>query len=318
MLVFESLDGLDPSAFEGGSCVAVGKFDGLHRGHQSILRQLERAAEVDSASGQPSRTVVLTFANNPLSLLNPQSCPQPLMSRAQRLAALDEAGVDVCVMLNFDEALASIPAEEFVADVLVGKLHARHIVMGADFRFGHRGAGDGALLERLGHEYGFQSELVEWVADTAGGQVSSSRIRAALAAGDVESAHRMLGRLAVVRGEIVHGDARGRELGFPTANLGGEVEGFVPADGVYAGWVVIDGKRRAAAISVGNNPTFTPEEQSRVEAFILDFEGDVYGKLMDVQFAHRLRGTVAFDSLPALIEQMHVDVARTRELLSEA
>ncbi|MHA3725103.1 bifunctional riboflavin kinase/FAD synthetase [Leucobacter sp. HY1910] len=318
MLVFESLDELDSTVFATGSCVAVGKFDGLHRGHRSILQQLALAAAADAASGQPSRTVVLTFANNPLSFLNPQSCPQPLMSKTQRLQALADAGVDVCVMLRFDETIASIPAEEFVTDVLVGKLHARHIVMGADFHFGHRGAGDGVLLERLGHELGFRAELVDWVADTEGDQVSSSRIREALAAGDVEVARRMLDRPAVVRGEVVHGDARGRELGFPTANLGADLEGFVPADGVYAGWVVIDGERREAAISVGNNPTFTPDEQSRVEAFILDFEGDVYGKQMEVQFTHRLRGTVAFKSLPALIEQMHDDVARARVLLADA
>lgn len=316
MLVFESLDEIDPGVFAAGSCVAVGKFDGLHLGHQAILRQLDRAAEKDAATGERSRTVVFTFANNPLSYLNPAQCPHPLMSRAQRLAAFADAGVDVCVMVEFDEAFSQIPAESFVTDVLVGKLRARHVVMGDDFRFGHRGAGDGALLERFGAELGFRAELVEWVADNGGEQVSSSRVREALAAGDVETAHRMLGRPAVVRGEVVHGDARGRELGFPTANLGGEIEGYVPADGVYSGWVVIDGVRREAAISVGNNPTFTPDEQSRVEAFILDFDGDLYGESMEVQFTHRLRGTVAFESLVALIDQMHADVSRTRELLS--
>lgn len=316
MQLFESLDALDPAVFAAGSCVAVGKFDGLHRGHQAILRQLDRAAAELTREGERSRTVVLTFANNPLSYLNPERCPHPLMSRAQRLAAFEAAGVDVCVMVDFDEAFSRIPAEEFVTDVLVNKLHARHVVMGADFRFGHRGTGDGALLQQLGAEYGFEAELVEWVEDDGGDQVSSSHVREALAQGDVEAASRMLGRPTVVRGNVVHGDARGRELGFPTANLGGELEGFVPADGVYSGWVVIDGVRREAAISVGNNPTFTPNEQSRVEAFILDYEGDLYGKPMEVQFAHRLRGMVAFESLDALIEQMHDDVARARALLS--
>lgn len=316
MQVFESISELDPADFAAGSCVAVGKFDGLHRGHQAILSQLDRAAEQSTGEGVRSRTVVFTFANNPLSYLNPNHCPHPLMSRAQRLEAFEAAGVDVCVMVEFDEAFARIPAEDFVADVLVNKLRARHVVMGADFRFGYRGSGDGALLERLGEEYGFDAELVEWVEDNGGDQVSSSRVREALGQGDVEAAHRMLGRPPVVRGEVVHGDARGRELGFPTANLGGALEGFVPADGVYSGWVVIDGVRREAAISVGNNPTFTPNEQSRVEAFILDFEGDLYGKAMEVQFAHRLRGTVAFESLEALIEQMHDDVVRARVLLA--
>lgn len=315
MQVFESLGELDSAEFATGSCVAVGKFDGLHRGHQAILRQLDLAADQAASEGVRSRTVVFTFANNPLSYLNPALCPHPLMSRAQRLAAFEAAGLDVCVMVDFDEAFSHIPAEEFVTEVLVNKLHARHVVMGADFRFGYRGAGDGALLKRLGAENGFGAELVEWVEDNAGDQVSSSRVRDALSNGEVEAAARMLGRPAVVRGEVVHGDARGRELGFPTANLGGELEGFVPADGVYSGWVSIDGVRREAAISVGNNPTFTPNEQSRVEAFILDFEGDLYGKKMEVQFTHRLRGTVAFESLPALIDQMHDDVARARDLL---
>lgn len=316
MLVFESLSELDPADFAAGSCVAVGKFDGLHRGHQAILSQLDRAADQSTVDGVRCRTVVFTFANNPLSYLSPSRCPHPLMSRAQRLAAFEAAGVDVCVMVEFDEQFARIPAEQFVVDVLVNKLRARHVVMGADFRFGYQGSGDGALLVRLGKEYGFDAELVEWVADNGGEQVSSSRVREALTSGDVEAAHRMLGTPAVVLGEVVHGDARGRELGFPTANLGGTLEGFVPADGVYSGWVVIDGVRREAAISVGNNPTFTPNEQSRVEAFILDFEGDLYGKSMEVQFAHRLRGTEAFESLDALIEQMHDDVVRARQLLA--
>lgn len=317
MLVFESLESLDPEVFAAGSCIAVGKFDGLHRGHQAILQQLDRAADVDASTGNRSHTVVLTFANNPLSYLNPAVCPTALMSPTQRLEAFADAGVDACVMLQFDEALAQVTADAFVTDVLVDKLRAKHVVMGADFRFGHRGLGDGALLERLGRELGFSTELVAWVEDNGREQVSSSRVRAALAEGDVEAAHRMLGRPTVVRGGIVHGDARGRELGFPTANLGGDIEGFVPADGVYAGWVVIDDVRREAAISVGNNPTFTPHEQSRVEAFILDFDGDLYGKSMEVQFEHRLRGTVAFESLEALIDQMHADVVRTRLLLAD-
>lgn len=316
MLVFESLSEIDPADFAAGSCVAVGKFDGLHRGHQAILRDLERAAQRDAAQGVRTRTVVVTFANNPLSYLLPEKCPLPLMSKAQRLEAFAAAGVDACVMLEFDAALASIPADNFVSDVLVGKLKARHIMMGADFRFGYRGAGDGALLQRLSGELGYDAELVDWVEDTEGEQMSSSRVRTALAAGEVEAASQMLGRAPVVRGEVVHGDARGRELGFPTANLGGVLEGFVPADGVYAGWVVIDGVQHGAAISVGNNPTFTPAEQSRVEAFILDFEGDLYGKQLEVQFGYRLRGMVKFDSLEGLIEQMNADVVRTRELIA--
>lgn len=241
------------------------------------------------------------------------------MSREQRLEGFEAAGVDDCVMIEFDEAVASIPAADFVRGVLVGRLRAKHIIMGADFRFGHRGAGDGELLRELGERYGFKAETLQLVAADGTGQVSSSRVREAVLAGDVEAAGRMLGRSPVVRGEVVRGDARGREIGFPTANLGGEIEGLVPADGVYAGWAVLgegDADPRPAAISVGNNPTFTPDALSRVEAFLLDFSGDLYGQRIEVRFAHRLRGMERYDSLDALLEQMRADVVRTRELLS--
>lgn len=312
MRVVDSLAAIDPADFPAGSCVAIGKFDGLHLGHQSILRRLR-----DEAAGSGQLTVVFTFANNPLSYLNPAVCPQPLMSRAQRLEAFEAAGVDVCVMVEFDADFAQIPAETFVTDVLVGRLRARHVIMGADFRFGHRGAGDGALLRELGAAQGFSAEVVDWVEDAAAAPVSSSAARAAVVAGDVAAAARMLGRPPAVRGEVVHGDARGREIGFPTANLGGAIEGLVPADGVYAGWVQLGDERRVAAISVGNNPTFTPDEQSRVEAFILDFSGDLYGQRIEVQFAHWLRGMVRFDGLDPLLVQMHADVAETRRLLAD-
>ena len=310
MQVIDRLDAIAPAEFAAGSCIAIGKFDGLHRGHRAILARL-----VDEAREGGNRTVVLTFRNNPLSFLSPEACPLPLMSPEQRLEAFAEAGIDVCVMVEFDAGFASIPAEEFVTDVLVGKLNAKHVIMGADFRFGHRGAGDGVLLRELGERLGFGAEIVDWV-DDGSGQVSSSRVREAVASGDVGSATRMLGRPPAVRGEVVRGDARGREIGFPTANLGGRIEGLVPADGVYAGTAVVDGVERIAAISVGNNPTFTPDAQSRVEAFLLDFDGDLYGKRIEVRFAHRLRGMERYESLDALLEQMGADVARTRELIA--
>lgn len=310
MRVIETLAEILPEEFEAGSCVAIGKFDGLHLGHQSILTRL-----LDEARSEGQLAVVFTFVNNPLSFLKPERCPQPLMSREQRLEAFAAAGVDVCVMVEFDADFAAILAPDFVTDVLVGQLHAKHVIMGSDFRFGNKGAGDGALLRELGPVHGFTAESVEWVEDPVSGSMSSSLIREAVMSGDVVAATRMLGRPPVVRGEVVHGDARGRELGFPTANLGGTVEGLVPADGVYAGWAVVAGERRVAAISIGNNPTFTPDEQSRVEAFILDFDGDLYGQQIEVQFAHRLRGTERFDSLDALLVQMHADVVETRRLL---
>ncbi|MEV8337740.1 bifunctional riboflavin kinase/FAD synthetase [Leucobacter sp. NPDC077196] len=310
MQIIESLEAIQRSDFAAGSCVAIGKFDGLHLGHQAILERM-RATAGDIGA----RSVAFTFANHPLSYLRPDACPRPLMSREQRLEAIAALGLDACVMVDFDASFASIPAEEFVVDVLVGKLNAKHILMGADFRFGHHGSGDGDLLRALGEQHGFVAEVLDWVEDDEEGQVSSSRIREALLAGDVEGAGRMTGRPVAVRGQVVHGDARGRELGFPTANLGGRVEGLVPADGVYAGWAVLDGIAHPAAISVGNNPTFTPDEVSRVEAYILDFSDDIYGRTLEVRFAHHLRGTERFDGLEALVVQMNADVAEARTLL---
>lgn len=312
MQLLAALDELRPEDFAQGSAVAVGKFDGVHRGHGAIIESLRREAEQHQL-----RSVVFTFANNPLSLLAPEACPRPLSSRAQRLELIEAAGVDSCVMVEFDRAFSSIPAQEFVERVLVEQLNVRHVILGADFRFGHRGLGDGALLRELGKVHGFTVEVVESVADGDAGAVSSSLIRDAVVDGDMRRANEMLGRWHSVRGEVVHGDARGRELGFPTANLGGAVEGLIPADGVYAGAVVIDGVERDAAISVGVNLTFEPEGEPRVEAYVLDFAGDLYGKTMEVRFAQRIRSMLPFDSVDALIARMHEDVDETREILQQ-
>lgn len=315
MRVIETLDGIVPGEFSSGSAVAIGKFDGIHLGHRTILANTRAVADREGL-----HAVVFTFANNPLSFLNPAACPRPLSSRGQQLEAFADEGIDDCVMVEFDASIASIPAEEFVERVLVAGLNAKHVVLGDDFRFGHRGAGDGALLREMGARLGFTVDVVGSVTDPVLGRVSSSRIREAVSGGDVGSAARMLGRPVEVRGEVVHGDARGRELGFPTANLGGGrtggIEGLVPADGVYAGSALVAGREYTAAISVGNNPTFTPEGQSRVEAYLLDFAGDIYGERITVRFAERLRGTERFDSLDALVVQMRADVERTREILS--
>lgn len=306
----ESLDALPTGGLPHGSTVAIGKFDGVHLGHQAILRRLAAAAEADGCE-----SIVFTFRSNPLSLLRPDACPQPVMSAEQRLEAIAETGVTTCVMVDFDGALAAVPAEDFVRDILVGRLGARRIVVGEDFRFGYRGLGDVALLRELAPEFGFTVELMDSIDDPELGRISSSRVREAVTAGDVERAGRLLGRPAAVRGEVVHGDARGRELGFPTANLGGTVEGLVPADGIYAGWATVNGETHPAAISVGNNPTFTPDAQSRVEAFLLDFSGDLYGATIEVRFVARLRGMVAFTGIEALIERMCEDVVETRRIL---
>ncbi|MBK0418321.1 bifunctional riboflavin kinase/FAD synthetase [Leucobacter sp. CSA1] len=307
---FDSLAEIRETDFPRGSAVAIGKFDGVHLGHQAILARL-----LGIADGAELDSVVFTFSNNPLSLLRPELCPLPLMSREQRLAAIESSGVSACVMVEFDAELSTMPAEEYVERVLLDRLHARHLIVGSDFRFGHRGAGDVALLRRMGERLGFVTDVVGSVEDPELGRISSTRVREAILAGDVSLAARMLGRPVAVRGEVVHGDARGRELGFPTANLGGGVEGLVPADGVYAGRVLLDGRSHDAAISIGTNPTFTEGGQSRVEAYLLDFSDDIYGARVEVRLLHRLRGMEKFTSVDDLVDQMREDVSETRRLL---
>lgn len=308
--IFRSLEELDAADFPRGTAVAIGKFDGVHLGHRSVFARLcEAARERDLES------LVFTFSRNPLGLLRPELCPVPVMSPAQRIEEIGRAGIDAVVMVDFTTEFAQTSAEEYAERVLAGTLGAKHVIVGADFHFGNRGAGDIVQLESFGRRFGFTVEIIDEVGTPAGERVSSTRIREAIVVGDVAGAGAMLGREVAVRGTVVHGDARGRDLGFPTANLGGEVEGLVPADGVYAGYAIIDGVTHVAAISVGNNPTFTPEGQSRVEAFLLDFSGDLYGKTMEVRFAHRIRGMVAFAGIDALIEVMNEDVRVTRELL---
>lgn len=310
MRVFLSLESVTDEDFPRGTAVAIGKFDGVHLGHQAILSRLGRTAETRGLDA-----VAFTFANNPLTYLRPERCPVPLMSKSQRLAAIEATGVEACVMVEFDAELAQTTAEAYVERILVARLRARHVIVGSDFRFGHRGSGDVELLRQLGEVHGFAVDVVPSVDDPDLGRISSTAVRNAIEGGDAELALRMLGRPLIVEGEVVHGEARGRELGFPTANLGGMIEGLVPADGVYAGWVISGDERHGAAISVGTNPTFTEGGQSRVEAYLLDFTGDLYGQRLQVQFVHRIREMVAYTGVDDLVAQMHDDVRETRRVL---
>ncbi|QRY41546.1 bifunctional riboflavin kinase/FAD synthetase [Microbacterium hominis] len=305
-----------PEGF-GPSVVAIGKFDGVHSGHRAVI---DRARVAAAEAG--ARVVAVTFDRNPLSLLRPELCPEPVCSVGQKLDLLAAAGVDATLVLRFDEQLAALEPRAFVEHVLLS-LGVVTVMVGDDFRFGRGGAGDPALLTELGAEYGF---AVDVVGDVQGGgrRVSSTWVRDLLAAGDVEGAARLLGRPHAVQGEVVHGLKRGRELGFPTANLSASAEGFIPADGVYAGWLVdlgADGTavttRYPAAISVGTNPTFDDVPARQVEAYVLDETGlDLYGHRVQIRFTHRIRGMVAFAGIEALIAQMDDDVARVRAALA--
>lgn len=311
MRSYDSLASIPDTAFERGTSVAVGKFDGVHRGHQALLGHARAAAD-----RRGFEAIVVTFMENPQRVLNPDSRLAPIMSRQQRLDALAVAGISACVMLPFDDELAKMSAEHFVEDVLVRRLRARHVSVGPDFRFGHGGKGDVEMLSQLGRQHGFDVDVIGIVEDNGIGRVSSSRVREAIVQGDVMTAARMLGRPVEVRGTVIQGDARGRELGFPTANIGGPLEGLSPAEGVYAGWAIVGGSRHHAAISIGNNPTFTPHAAPRIEAFLLDFSKDIYGEPITIQFAERLRGNVVFADTDALVQRMHEDIRRTRVILS--
>ncbi|GAA1947483.1 bifunctional riboflavin kinase/FAD synthetase [Microbacterium deminutum] len=309
-----------PEGF-GPSVVAIGKFDGVHSGHRAVLDR----ARVDAATGG-ARVVAVTFDRNPLALLRPEICPENLIGVHQKLQLLGETGIDATLMLRFDRALADLSAREFVEHVLVDALGVRTVLVGRDFRFGRGGAGDPDLLRELGAEYGFDVDIVDDVrAIEPGRRVSSTWIRELLSQGDVASAGKLLGRPASVWGEVVHGAKRGRELGFPTANLSHDLEGFVPADGIYAGWLIDEGSadglrsgiRYPAAISVGTNPTFDDVPVRQVEAYVLDeTDIDLYGHSVEVQFAARIRGMVAFDGVEPLKAQIADDVERVRATLS--
>jgi len=328
----------DPSEVPAGfgpSVVAIGKFDGVHSGHRAVIDR----ARVDAAAAG-ARVVAVTFDRNPLALLRPEICPQSLVGVEQKVRLLAEAGADATLMLTFDRALADLGAREFVEHVLVGALGVRIVMVGADFRFGRGGAGDPDLLRELGPEFGFEVHVVDDVrAIDAGRRVSSTWVRELLDAGDVADAARLLGRPHAVRGEVVHGLKRGRELGFPTANLSADLEGFVPAEGVYAGWLVDEGApeddaghtrrgggvgpaprssvRYPAAISIGTNPTFDDVHVRQVEAYVLDeTDLDLYGHTVEVEFVARIRGMVAFEGVDALIAQMRDDIVRVRRELA--
>jgi riboflavin kinase/FMN adenylyltransferase len=295
----------------GPTVVTVGMFDGVHRGHQALL---DRVAAEAAARGLPAAAV--TFDRHPLAVLRPGSEPPLLTTLDRKVELLGAAGVDVVLVLAFTKELSEVGAEAFAADVLFDALAARAVVVGENFRFGHKAAGDPALLAELGRPRGIEVVAVPLHAD--GDQVvSSTRVRAELAEGDVAAAAASLARPYAVEGEVVVGDRRGRPLlGVPTANLAVPAGIALPADGVYAGHLAddADGIARPAAISVGTNPQFGTDR--RVEAHVLDFDADLYGHQVSVGFTHHLRGQATFAGVDGLVAQMRADIDQARRLLS--
>ncbi len=291
-----------------GRCVVtIGVYDGVHRGHQAIIgRAVARAREVRVPS------VLLTFDPHPSEVVRPGSHPPVLTTQRYKADLVEALGVDVFCVLPFTPDFSRLSPAEFAHRVLVEHLHARAVVVGENFRFGHKAAGDVAELCRLGRTFGFTVEGVPLLTE-AGTTLSSTYVRACVAAGDVAAAAAALGREHRVEGVVVRGDRRGRTLGYPTANLAVTAYAAVPADGIYAGWLVrrASGERLPAAVSIGTNPTFQGRER-RVEAYVLDFDGELYGEHVAIDFVDRLRDIESFDGPEALVAQMDRDIAETR------
>jgi riboflavin kinase / FMN adenylyltransferase len=274
-----------------GRTVAVGTFDGVHLGHREVIE------------GSDS---VLTFDPHPVSVVAPQHTPKLLTTPERKAELVASLGVQEMIVIPFDAEFAGRTAEEFIEDVLVGALGATQVSVGENFRFGNRAKGDPGLL---GADTRFQT-VVHPLLELDGEVVSSSHIRGLLQAGDVAEANRMLGSTFIVSGVVAHGDQRGRELGFPTANLVPDEAFAYPGHGVYA--CLANG--RPAAVSIGVRPTFDTGRGELIEAYLLDFDGDLYDQTLRLEFLERLRGERRFESAEALVEQMHRDVERTREL----
>lgn len=302
----------------GPSVVTIGNFDGVHRGHRAVLGRM--VADARAAGGA---AVAVTFDPHPAQVHRPDAAPDLITGLADRLDRLAQTGLDAVLVVTYTLEFASATPEEFVRRYLVDGLGATTVVIGRDVRFGRGNVGDLRTMVELGERYGFRVEVIE---DVHGGRDpqrrwSSTWIRELLADGDVAAAAEVLGRPHRLRGVVVHGDARGRTLGFPTANLG-RIEGFVPADGVYAGWMSRPDRPGDApdgylpvAISIGTNPTFDGWDR-RVEAHVPDrTDLELYGEEVVLELVERLRPTLRFDSVEALVDQMHDDVVRTRDLL---
>jgi riboflavin kinase/FMN adenylyltransferase len=286
-----------PDAVKRPRDLAVGEFDGVHLGHREVIRGSD---------------TVLTFEPHPRTVVAPDSAPKLLTSleiKADLIAAL---GVQELVVIPFDGTFAAQSPQEFVDHVLVDQLGAERVSVGENFRFGHRARGDAALLRE---QRAFETRVSRLV-ELEGEVISSTHIRGLVAVGDVARAARFLGAPFHMRGTIAHGDKRGRTLGYPTANLVPDPKLVVPDHGIYACRAQVDGETHVAAVNVGVRPTFKTGRGLLVEAFLLDFEGDIYGRELRLDFLERLRGERRFDSVEALVEQMGADVERTREIVS--
>lgn len=310
MLQFDSLDAL-PNDIE-GTAVTIGKFDAIHVGHKFLLHDLVETAEEHALT-----SVVITFDRHPLETLNPGSAPGAIIGKHQKRFHIAEAGVDLLATLQFDEALSKLSAEEFVKTILVEKLHAKYVVVGHGFRFGANGEGNCDLMSQLAQEYGFRfKELSALEIDS--NVVSTTAIREKLDAGDIPGAEKLLGRPHVTTGKVEHGLKIGRTIGFPTANIARDCEGYLPLDGVYAGWMYVDGERLPTAISIGINETFQAVPRL-AEAFVLDrTDLDLYDKIVSLEYVQFIRPAAKFNGVDDLVEEINRDIEKIRQVLGLA
>jgi riboflavin kinase/FMN adenylyltransferase len=291
-----------------GSSLCIGVFDGVHRGHRMLL-----AAAIDHGRRLGLPALALTFSNHPLTLLAPPYTPPLLTTAEEKVALLAACGIDLCLMLEFDAALAATPPRDFLEQVVAGICRARLLVCGHDFRFGARGTGDVPLLRALGPPLGFEIAILDDLLD-GNAPVRSSRVRARLLDGDVEEARRLLGRPYALSGRVVPGERRGRIIGFPTANLDPPATRLVPRNGVYVVAVDAPGRRLGGMLNIGVRPTFHDGERT-VEVHLLDFDGDLYGHDLTVYFFGRIRDEWRFASVDELVAQLRRDEAVCRSAL---
>ena len=287
--------------------VAIGIFDGVHAGHQQIIATARHAGEV----------TVVTFDPHPTSVIAPERVPTQLVNLKDRISLLKEVGATSVEVINFNKDFSTLSPDKFIEDVLVGRFSAEHVVVGENFNFGYKAQGTPKYLSEVGPKYGFAVSIVKLQEDR-GSAISSSRIRNLIIDGQIERANELLTRNFYLKGLVVHGEKRGREIGYPTANIGLTSLATIPADGVYAGWLSVDNQRWPAAISIGTNPTFPGVRGRQVEAYALDqTDLELYDLEAKIEFGYRLRDTWKFDGLEPLLKQMKKDCDQARELTSK-
>ena len=287
--------------------VAIGIFDGVHAGHQQIIASAKHYGEV----------TMITFDPHPVSVVAPDRTPSLLLPLADRIELLKEAGAAAVEVINFTKEFSQLTADQFIEEILVGRFAAEHVVIGENFNFGFKAQGTPKYLAEVGPKYGFGVTVVK-LEENRGSTISSTRIRSLIIDGQVERANELLTRNFYLTGPVVHGEKRGREIGYPTANIGLDPLATIPADGVYAGWLTVGEDRWPAAISIGTNPTFPGVRGRQVEAYALDqIDLDLYDKAAKLEFGFRLRDTLKFDGLDPLLAQMKKDCDKARELTSK-